>query len=143
MQFNTTHTDEPIAHYNLAKLNEILSGNAKDNDADTIDGSEIAYLRTLNGYPRPLANAYHTYGLAELNRKRFYMDRKLKSIDAPAVMQQMLQAPVSKGVHVERPLFEQQMAQQSLKRAIDPIGGANLLKRAVDRLGGGHLLKRR
>lgn len=131
----------------MAKLSE-LNGNAKAMDGDNIDGGEFDYLRNLNAYTRTLANAYHSYGMGELNRKRFYMDRKLNSIDGPAGVQQypMLQSATlqsQKGVRVERPFFEQAMGQQSMKRAIDPIGGGNLLKRAVDRLGGGHLLKRR
>lgn len=137
--------DEPIMRYNLAKLNE-LNGNDKTIDVDSNDVNEIAYLRNLNGYTRTLANAYHTYGLGELNRKRFYLDHKLNGIDTSGMQQLPLIQSASlqsKGVHIERPIFEHQMGQQSLKRAIDPIGGANLLKRAVDRLGGGHLLKRR
>lgn len=146
--FTFRSPDDPITRYNMAKLSE-LNGNARAIDGDNLDANEIGYLRNLNAYTRTLANAYHAYGLGELNRKRFYLDRKLNNIDGSAGVQQSPMLPSAslqssqKGVRVERPFFEQAMGQPSMKRAIDRLGGANLLKRAVDRLGGGHLLRRR
>lgn len=122
---------------------------------DGYDENDI-FLRNFDGFGRTLANAYRLYNMADLNRKRLYLERKLNNYNSPSAHQIPIsqQSSIqSKEPQIHHQVFEQQQQQQqmplinanqqSFKRAIDPIGGANLLKRAVDRLGGGHLLKRR
>lgn len=111
-----------------------------------MDNDEIV-LRNLDGFGRTLANAYRQYNLGgDDYRKRIFMDRKYNNYNTAAAAQHRLSP--QKQLLSSTQAKDQQQQQQStllnsqheLKRAIDPIGGANLLKRAVDRIGGGHLL---
>lgn len=158
---NFKSLDEPFDRYNLARpvgnhgsLGDYGGSNSRSSN-DAVNDDELIY-RNLDGLERTLANAYRLYNLGvELNRKRFYLDRKFNNYNAvhrfvPNGDQQQPQQPQpsqangvqSKELHAQQ---NQEFAQDQhqLKRTIDRIGGANLLKRAVDRLGGGNLLKRR
>lgn len=124
----------------------MYKGNFQRENNNNVDDDVV--LRNLDGFERTLANAYQFYNLGdELNRKRLYLERRLNNFNAhhhlPLGTQQITgQQPKDQ---VQNGAFTQESAlnQHQLKRAIDPIGGANLLKRAVDRIGGGNLLKRR
>lgn len=97
---------------------------------DNFDDDDFA-IRDFEGLNRNVAAGplLRSLNLADsLNAKRLYLEHK----GTPNQQQQQQQQHES--VQAQRP---------ALKRALDSIGGANLLKRAVDRLGGGHLLKRR
>lgn len=112
---------------------------------DNFDEDEIS-LHNLDNYGRnvPLGGVnggnYRTYD--DYAGRRFYLDHKLNNF---LPMQRF--PPRPNAIHAssgnQQSINNIQPHQLSLKRAIDSIGGANLLKRAVDRLGGGNLLRRR
>lgn len=143
--------DEPFDRFNLARpvlyrgsLNRDNSGSSNN---DMITDDELIF-RNLDGFERTLINALRLYNLGdELNRKRFMLERKMSNFNThhrmPIAQQTISQQQAVKDQ--QNPEFPSEAAlnQHQLKRAIDPIGGANLLKRAVDRIGGGNLLKRR
>lgn len=152
------NSDEAYDRNNLARPVAYRGSFSHDsgimsNNADGIYDDDVV-LRNLDGFERTLANAYRLYNLGdELNRKRIYLEqqqqqqRHLNNFNAhhrlPIAQQIIAQQPKDQS---QNQVFSQETAalnQHQLKRAIDPIGGANLLKRAVDRLGGGNLLKRR
>lgn len=133
-------TDEPYDRSSLAHPMMYRSSLSRDNSNDVYNDDEIA-LRNLDGFERTLANAYRLYNLGdELNRKRLYLERKMSNYNTHHRAQQTAAQPKDQSPNQ----FTQDTAlnQHQLKRAIDPIGGANLLKRAVDRIGGGNLLRR-
>lgn len=155
---NAIKSDEPYEHINLAR--PVAYRGSFGRDGGSISNNNIndgiydddAVLRNLDGFERTLANAYRLYNLGdELNRKRFYLEqqqRRLSNFNAHHHLPIAQQASIAQQQPKEQSqnqAFSQETAlnQHQLKRAIDPIGGANLLKRAVDRLGGGNLLKRR
>lgn len=163
--------DEQFDRLNLARPSALNGNNNRDNHggSNNIDGMEEnefiprysdyynrkMTLASFNQLPvsifhRPLAsNNFHLSNFGDdLNRKRFYFEPKQINFNPnePHQMSNQQQSTL--------PIKEQQAQsyaqssainanQHPLKRAIDSIGGANLLKRAVDRIGGGHLLKRR
>lgn len=114
---------------------------------DNIDEDEIS-LHNLDSYGRnvPLNGAnggnYRPYD--DYAGRRYYLEHKLSNF---LPMQQVRFPPRPNAIHAssgnQQSTNNIQPHQLSLKRAIDSIGGANLLKRAVDRLGGGNLLRRR
>lgn len=123
----------------------MYKGSYRDSNYNIYDGfndDEVA-LRNLDGFERILANAYRLAD--ELNRKRFYLEHRLinaQTNNLPNVQQTAVESKDQNSAFTKESVgFSNQ--QNQLKRAIDPIGGANLLKRAVDRIGGGNLLKRR
>lgn len=121
-----TKSDEPYERYNLAKPVEYRSSN------DGID-EEVA-IKNLE----EMINVIRLLSLGkELNRRRSYLEQKLNIFNVHHHSGQPQGGMLAQG---QNPPFVQE---HQLKRAIDPIGGANLLKRAVDRIGGGNLLRRR
>lgn len=145
-------SDEPYDRFNLARplayrgsLSRDVGSVSSNSINDGISDDDVV-LRNLDGFERILAKALRLYNLDdELNRKRLYLERRFNNFNAhhhlPIAQQTSAQQPKEQ----QNSAFAQETAlnQHQLKRAIDPIGGANLLKRAVDRLGGGNLLKRR
>lgn len=138
--------DEPYDRYNFARP-VVYKGSFQRESNNNVDDDVV--LRNLDGFERTLANAYQFYNLGdELNRKRLLLERRLNNFNGhhhlPIGTQQQVGGQQAKD-QVQNGAFTQESAlnQHQLKRAIDPIGGANLLKRAVDRIGGGNLLKRR
>lgn len=146
-----TKSDEPYDRFNVARPVAYRGSFGRDNSGssnnlnDVINGDDVE-LRNLDGIQRTLANAYRLYNLGdELNRKRFYLERKLNNFNTHHHLPIAQQTSSQSKEQSRNPEFspETVLNQHQLKRAIDPIGGANLLKRAVDRIGGGNLLKRR
>ncbi|XP_055314554.1 uncharacterized protein LOC129575291 isoform X4 [Sitodiplosis mosellana] len=144
------HYDEPYDRFNFARpivykgSMQRESNNNINNGGYNVDDDVV--LRNLDGFERTLANAYQIYNLGdELNRKRLYLERRLNNFNAHHHLPQQAGGQPPKDQVQSGGAFTQESAlnQHQLKRAIDPIGGANLLKRAVDRIGGGNLLKRR
>lgn len=132
--------DEPFDRFSQIKpFNRDGHGNNKINLYKN-DDDDTLLLRTLDGYERTLANAYRLLGGDEY-RRRFFMDRNNFN-NAPYRSQQQ-------AGHIKEETQQQLNDQHELKRAVDSLGGANLLKRsqfeakrAVDSLGGANLLKR-
>lgn len=118
---------------------------SRDNSNNDGFNDDETALRNFDGFERTLANAYRLYNLGdELNRKRLYLERKMGNYNTHHHAQQTAsQAKEQSQNQAFSPESALNQHASSLKRAIDPIGGANLLKRAVDRIGGGNLLKRR
>lgn len=137
--------DEPYDRFNLARP-VVYKGSFRESNNNVNDGynaDDDVVLRNLDGFERTLANAYRLYNLGdELNRKRLYLEHRMNNFNTHHHQQAAAAAKdqVQNGVAFTQ---ESALNQHQLKRAIDPIGGANLLKRAVDRIGGGNLLKRR
>lgn len=102
-------------------------------------------LRNLDSYGHNNNNiGYRTFnfGPDNLTAKRYYLEHKFNNQYPSAKQQQQPAHFISTHQSAEHQSSGSAGLGQQ-KRAIDSIGGANLLKRAVDRLGGGHLLKRR
>lgn len=119
---------------------------SNNNVNDGYNADDDAVLRNLDGFERTLANAYRLYNLGdEMNRKRLYLEHRMNTFNTHHQLPIAQQVAAQSKDHVQNSAYTQETAlnQHQLKRAIDPIGGANLLKRAVDRIGGGNLLKRR
>lgn len=127
----------------------VYKGSFRESNNNVNDGyntDDEVVLRNLDGFERTLANAYRLYNLGdELNRKRLYLERRLTNFNTHHHLPIASQISAQSKDQAQNSAFTQESAlnQHQLKRAIDPIGGANLLKRAVDRIGGGNLLKRR
>lgn len=147
------HTPDPDDEYLRFRDSVVLDESPYDrsniirpSNVDNFDEDEIL-LRNLDSYGHNSNNiAYRTFnfGPDDLAGKRYYLEHKFSN-QYPSAKQQQQQQPThflsshQSGQH--QSAGASGLGQQ--KRAIDSIGGANLLKRAVDRLGGGHLLKRR
>lgn len=137
--------DEPFDRFNLARPVAYRGSLSGSSNNDVINDDELIF-RNLDGFERTLANAVRLYNLGdELNRKRFLLERKMSNFNTHhhAPIAQQTTAQQAKDQQNQEFPSESALNQHQLKRAIDPIGGANLLKRAVDRIGGGNLLKRR
>lgn len=147
---NQQISDEPFDRFNLARPIVYRGGFSRDGSGSSnneMNNDDELIFRNLDGFERTLVNALRLYNLGdELNRKRFYLERKMSNFNdhhhTPIGQQTTAQAQ-SKIQPNQEYSPESALNQHQLKRAIDPIGGANLLKRAVDRIGGGNLLKRR
>lgn len=115
----------------------VYKGNFRDSNGINDGYDAEIVLRNLDGLERQLAKAYRLFSLERQVNNLLNVRHHLP------IAQQLSSQPKEPAQNVA---FSQESAalnQHQLKRAIDPIGGANLLKRAVDRIGGGNLLKRR
>lgn len=116
----------------------------RPSNLENFDDDEIL-LRNLDSYGHNSNNiAYRTFNIGpdDLAGKRYYLEHKFNNQYPSAKQQQQQQLLQQQHQSAQHPSSGASGLGQQ-KRAIDSIGGANLLKRAVDRLGGGHLLKRR
>lgn len=105
---------------------------------DNIDEDEIS-LHNLDGYGRNLVQSRNYRPYDDYAGKRYYLEHTFFPMHQQHIRNPSLHPLTG---NQQQTTNNVQSHQLSLKRAIDSIGGANLLKRAVDRLGGGNLLRR-
>lgn len=110
---------------------------------DSIDEDEFS-LHNLDGYGRNVAAAGNYRPYDDFGGKRYFLEHKFLPLIQQQQQQQQLRIPTHYSANGNIQTIDNvQSHQMAPKRAIDSIGGANLLKRAVDRLGGGNLLRHR